>query len=120
MDIKTYVEQASRTNPTLDKHYSEVDSIHMILGMTTEVGELVDVYKKHLAYKKPLDMVNVKEELGDLMWYIANFCNINNIDLEQALQTNIDKLRARYSEKFTEHEALHRDLNTERDILEKL
>jgi hypothetical protein len=38
--------------------------------------------------------------------------------MEELLQTNIDKLKARYPEKFTENDALNRDLNKERNILE--
>ena len=92
--------------------------MHMVLGMLTETGEIADVYKKNLAYKKPVDLVNVKEEIGDLMWYISELCNYYNWDLEDILQTNIDKLRARFPEKFTTDNAINRDLITERIILE--
>jgi NTP pyrophosphatase (non-canonical NTP hydrolase) len=119
MKITQYIEEASRTNAPLDNNYDDMTSIHMVLGMVTEVGELADVYKKHLAYKKPKDMVNVKEELGDLMWYIAGFCKINNINIHEVLQTNIDKLKARYPDKFTEEAAIIRDLDNERKILEQ-
>jgi NTP pyrophosphatase (non-canonical NTP hydrolase) len=90
----------------------------MVLGMQTEAAEIADVYKKHIAYKKELDLVNVKEEIGDLMWYIANLCNMNSWDLREILDTNIAKLEARYPEKFTEEQAINRDLVTERQILE--
>jgi NTP pyrophosphatase (non-canonical NTP hydrolase) len=94
------------------------DDLHMILGMLTEVGELADVFKKYMAYQKQIDWVNVKEEVGDLLWYVSNFCNINGFDLEEILQTNINKLRARYPEKFTQENAINRDLDKERTILE--
>jgi hypothetical protein len=41
-----------------------------------------------------------------------------NIDLEEMLQRNIDKLKARYPEKFTQENALNRNLDVERQILE--
>ena len=44
---------------------------HALRGIVTEVGELVDAYKKHLYYGKELDVVNIKEEIGDCFWYIA-------------------------------------------------
>ena len=90
----------------------------MLMGMTTELGELTDVFKKNLAYGKPVDFVNVGEEVADLMWYIINFCTMSNIDLEEQLQKNIDKLRARFPEKFEQHMALNRDTDAERRILE--
>lgn len=119
MKLKQYIKEASRTNAPLDNNYDDMTSIHMILGMVTEVAELADVYKKHLAYKKFKDMVNIKEELGDLMWYIAGFCKMNNINIHEVLQTNINKLKARYPDKFTEEAAIIRDLDNERKILEK-
>ena len=91
---------------------------HMIFGMVTEVAELADAYKKHWAYGKELDMVNVKEELGDLLFYISNFAKFNNINLGEIMYTNVEKLKARYPEKFTNENATNRDLETERQILE--
>jgi NTP pyrophosphatase (non-canonical NTP hydrolase) len=117
LDIKTYTEKSSRTCANLPS--KQLDNLHMTMGMVTEVGELIDVFKKDLAYDKPFDWVNVKEEVGDLMWYVANFCRINNLDLEEILQINIDKLTTRYPEKFDVHKANNRDLDAERKILEQ-
>ena len=46
---------------------------HALLGMVTEAGELADAIKKHVIYGKPLDKVNVMEEIADLMWYLNVF-----------------------------------------------
>jgi len=116
MDIKTYKEAAWRTSARLATYKD--DAYHMIFGMVTEVGELADVFKRNLAYKKPIDLINVQEEIGDLMWYIINFCTINGFELEDILYQNIEKLRARYPEKYTEYDALNRDLEKERKVLE--
>ncbi len=116
MNIKEYCEAVKRT--MADLGYREKDNLHMIMGMATEVGELMDIFKKNFAYKKEIDWVNAKEEIGDLMWYVANFCNINGFDIEEILQTNVDKLKARYPEKFTEEHAIYRNLEKERKILE--
>lgn len=97
---------------------STSNDTHMIFGMVTEVAELADAYKKHWAYGKDLDMVNVKEELGDLLFYISNFAKFNNINLGEIMYTNVEKLKARYPEKFTNENATNRDLETERQILE--
>jgi len=51
------------------------------------------------------------------MWYWANMCNITGINAEASLQINIDKLKARYPEKFNEELAVNRDLEKEREIL---
>ena len=83
----------------------QADNIHMALGMVTEAGELADIFKKNLAYKKPIDWINAREEVGDIMWYLVNFCSMNGFDLEEILERNIAKLKARYPEKFTEENA---------------
>jgi NTP pyrophosphatase (non-canonical NTP hydrolase) len=116
MEINKYQQEAARTCAKIDG--AILDDLHMVLGMQTEAAEIADVYKKTIAYKKPLDFVNIKEELGDIMWYIANLCNMNGWDLRDIMQTNIDKLKTRYPEKFTEKEALNRNLKKERGVLE--
>ena len=116
MDIKTYVKYAGNTCANFDDN--TMDNHHMILGMLTETGELADIFKKSLAYNKEIDWVNAGEEIGDIMWYIANFCRINNLDLNKILETNIAKLQARYPDSFTEESALNRDLEREREVLE--
>jgi NTP pyrophosphatase (non-canonical NTP hydrolase) len=77
----------------------------------------LDAYKKHFAYGKELDTINVGEEIADIMWYISNLCRLLNIDLEEMQQRNIDKLKARFPEKFTQENALNRNLDIERQIL---
>lgn len=114
--LKTYVEF---TNLTLSKLPTlEENNLHMVLGMLTEVGELADTFKKKMAYGKEIDWVNIVEELGDLMFYIAGFANFNNLNLEQVIDLNIQKLMARYPNRFDADKALNRDLEAERKILE--
>jgi NTP pyrophosphatase (non-canonical NTP hydrolase) len=118
MDFKEYTKETQRTMAELGQSFA--DQLHMAMGISTEAGELLDVYKKALAYGKEVDMVNIREEAGDLMWYLSNLLRILGIDFEQTLQVNIDKLKTRYPDKFTEDKALNRDLDKEREILEEL
>lgn len=115
--IEEYQNLSKRTLSNLDSVLE--DNIHMSLGLTTETAEIADVFKKKLAYKKEIDWVNIQEELGDVMFYIVNMCNINNWDLRDILQNNINKLKVRFPDKFTEENALNRDLTSERKELEK-
>lgn len=118
MEVNEYMELASRTDAPLADNYDKLHAVHMVMGMQTEVGELVDVYKKNLAYGKPIDEANEKEEIGDLMWYIACHCKNKGWDLGEIMATNIAKLQARYPEKFTSEKAINRNLVREREILE--
>lgn len=118
MNVKDYQKAARRTLPTLGT--TQADLIHMTMGLSTESNELLDIMKKNLAYGKPIDIPNMREEIGDIAWYLINLCTICEFEFEEILQTNIDKLKARYPEKFTEERAINRDLSRERRILEEL
>jgi len=111
MKLNNYVKWTASTCARLDTIL--MDSLHMILGMGTEIGELQD------AYKKDIDWVNVSEEVGDVMYYVASFCRLNNLDLEKIIERNVEKLEFRYPNNFSTESALDRNLTKEREILEK-
>lgn len=92
--------------------------LHACMGLNTEVGEISDQLKKHIFYGKPLDEVNLMEELGDLFWYAALLSMAIEFNFEEIWKRNLAKLKARYGDKFAEDKATTRDLNTERDVLE--
>ena len=93
--------------------------LHMTVGVSGEAGELLDPLKKTIFYGKSLDKINLDEEIGDILWYVAIYLNARGITFEQIMQQNIDKLRARYPEKFTSEHAINRDLDAEREALEQ-
>jgi hypothetical protein len=49
---------------------------------------------------------------------VSDYMNTYDIDIEKSFDVNIDKLRARYGDKFSSEKAINRDLETERNILE--
>ena len=75
----------------------QANLLHMGVGVSTEANELLDAIKKHTIYQKPLDVENVKEELGDLLFYMSNLMQSVGLSFEEILQHNIDKLSVRYS-----------------------
>jgi NTP pyrophosphatase (non-canonical NTP hydrolase) len=66
------------------------------MAIPGEAGELADAIKKHIIYDKPLDVMNVIEELGDLMFFITALMNKMNLSMENVLQANVVKLNKRY------------------------
>ena len=101
-----YIELASRTYPDLGS--SVLNMFHMQSGIITEIGEAIDPIKKHIAYNKPLDMVNVGEEIADACWYIANrarvlvpkeFLNIV-LDNDVEYQENLKSWKETFSSYF--------------------
>ena len=79
----------------------------------------MDQLKKHIFYGKELDLTNITEECGDLFWYLAEVLTSIDVKFIDVMQKNIDKLRARYPEEFTQQDALNRDLVKEREVLEQ-
>ena len=70
------------------------------LGLAGEAGELLDMFKKWIFHSKVLDRDHAKKELGDVMWYVAMICYSMGWELDEILQMNVDKLKARYPEGF--------------------
>jgi len=121
MELKDFISEYSKSveNNRAKLNNQFEDIIHMILGLITELGELADVYKKCMAYGRDIDNVNVKEELGDIMWYFIGLCNILGFDFQDILEINMKKLQIRYKNGFTKEEAEFRNLIDERKILEE-
>lgn len=78
------------------------------LGLSGEAGELNDILKKWVFHGHEIDCVAVKKELGDIMWYVAMMCTSFGFEMEEIMQLNIDKLKARYPEGFSEYNSQHR------------
>ena len=71
--------------------------IHMVMGIAGETGELLDAIKKYVIYRKPIDMKNIVEELGDIEFYLEGLRQGLGVDRTDVLQKNIEKLNRRYA-----------------------
>lgn len=69
LDLKEYQKLALRTKAASST--AAEDYLHTSVGLLTEAGEIIDAYKRLWFYKKELDVVNIKEEIGDILWYLA-------------------------------------------------
>lgn len=85
-----------------DSHGPDVNVPLLItacLGLAAESGEFCEIPKKMLFQGKPLNDENVfhmKRELGDIMWYWVNACRALNLDPNDVIQENVNKLQSRY------------------------
>jgi NTP pyrophosphatase (non-canonical NTP hydrolase) len=131
INSSNYVDLANRTAMTDYEKVRErltdenIDLLHAGMGLCTETGEFMDMLKKHIFYGKELDRINLAEELGDDLWYVALAINrlkdkLQQLTLDSVLLTNIEKLQKRYPDKFTEDAAINRDTDAERIILEEM
>jgi NTP pyrophosphatase (non-canonical NTP hydrolase) len=71
------------------------------LGMAGETGEVVDLVKKHLFNHKEVNVEKIKDECGDVLWYMSILLNTLGLTFEDVMQGNIEKLRRRHTNGFT-------------------
>lgn len=101
-----------------DTLYIDPRVLHGVVGIATESAELVEAALKHLTQTKSLDTVNLQEEIGDVFWYVAILVDSLNGDWDNIQETVIAKLKKRYPEKFSSENAINRDVDGERKLLE--
>ena len=120
MTNSEYIQAALRTESTIHPTipFDLYRVLHAGMGLSTEAGEILDSVKKIIFYGKTPDWHNLIEEAGDIFWYLAILCDAMNVSFEEVQRRNIDKLKVRYPDKFTQHEALNRNLDEERKTLE--
>ena len=107
MTINEYQKLAmTNLNPNLDKKDILINGV---MGLCGESGEVIDIVKKHLAQGHELDKEKIIKELGDVAWYIAEIATVLEVDLEEVLIQNIEKLKKRYPEGFDIEKSLHRE-----------
>tara|TARA_Y100000592_G_scaffold95241_1_gene161355 strand:- start:2473 stop:2787 length:315 start_codon:yes stop_codon:yes gene_type:complete len=68
---------------------------YLLLGLSSEVGEVADKFKKHIRDGGDLDKKEIEKELGDVLWYLARLSDELELPLNQVAETNLDKLRSR-------------------------
>ena len=99
MTINEYQALAMTTlNPRLSRKDVLINSV---MGLCGESGEAIDIVKKWLAQGHELDKERLAKELGDIAWYLAEAATALDMDLEDILQANIEKLKHRYPEGFS-------------------
>ena len=106
MNEKEYLEKCKRTWNSGDANIE-----HCSYGLVTESAEIMDMLKKHKFYGRDFNMVNLKEEIGDLLYYVHILCDEIDYPIEQARKDNIIKLQKRYPEKF--EDVIIRDVEKE-------
>lgn len=81
--------------------------LHGVFGLAAEAGEVSSIFQKEYQGHE-IEGEHVKKELGDCLWMIAEICTAFGFSLEDVMQTNIDKLYARYPNGFDIEHSLHR------------
>ena len=98
MDLKKYQEFAHQG--ILPAAYGKNQLLHFALGLAGETGEVCDDIKKREYHGRDISLEHTKEELGDVMWYVANICNELGFTLDEVLELNMAKLKKRYPDQY--------------------
>ena len=90
MNLSTYQELAVNTlgpdrNPLMQA-----------LGVGGEAGEVMEIIKKGHRPGKSVDIPHLKEEIGDVLWYLATLADTYGLDFDGIAIENIAKLQKRY------------------------
>ena len=68
----------------------------------------MDLLKKHRFHGHELNRDALIKELGDVAWYLAEAATALDVDLEEILIRNVEKLKARYPEGFSTERSVNR------------
>jgi NTP pyrophosphatase (non-canonical NTP hydrolase) len=99
--------------------FADLDLLHGIIGVATESGELAEIAVKYLEGNEEPDDVNVREEIGDVLWYLSRLVKWAGTSFLAEMQRNIAKLRKRHTPTgFNKERDINRDLAAERVVLE--
>lgn len=91
MDASDYQTEAVKTAIYPDQY----EITYPLLGLIGEVGEFANKYKKVFRDGKAFPSEDMRDELGDVLWYVANLCEDAGLDMGDVMLRNIEKLRDR-------------------------
>ena len=102
-----YQDMAMRTaDPKLN---TEERLLEGLIGLNSEAGEALDIYKKHVFQKHDLDKEKTALELGDALWYLTEAAVALGYSLDDIMEMNIEKLRKRYPYGFDPERSKNRE-----------
>lgn len=96
MDLDSYQDEAFKT----DEGKKSTVSLY---GLAGEVGTIFSLFKKRVRDNLPFDKFQeqLREELGDLLWYISSIASIHKLKLSEIAEENLKKSRSLFDEGTT-------------------
>jgi NTP pyrophosphatase (non-canonical NTP hydrolase) len=100
MTFDEYQKQALKTAYIDPAHKDTLmDKTIWAMGVAGEAGEVVEKWKKMVAYNKgeitDEFIADMKKELGDIVWYVAVLANSLGLSFEEVIELNVKKLQDR-------------------------
>lgn len=81
------------------------------------IGNLIEMHKKNYAYGKELK--HLTKPIQDIIYWIFYIANKYDINIEEMLYKNIEKLRIRYPEGFEDIRAIEKNVDEESKVFEE-
>lgn len=100
MSSMTFDDYAAAAKTTAIPHDDPLmDKTIWVLGIAGEAGEVVEKWKKIVAYKggeiSSEDLSELEKELGDVLWYLSMCANSLGLDIGTVAEKNLQKLQDR-------------------------
>jgi NTP pyrophosphatase (non-canonical NTP hydrolase) len=105
MNFEQYQKEVQRTLP---KDFRSRQLANLVIGLNEEAGEVASPLKKHLFHGHPLNLNDVSDEMGDVLWYLFNLATVLEIDMTKVAKRNINKLMERYPNGFNHADSINR------------
>lgn len=96
------MERAAEISRWLDGNFSRMDNA--VAGLAGEAGEIGDLWKKLKFHNKELSEENrqkLVDELSDVCWYAMQAAIALDVDMDEVIRHNVEKLRARHPHGFS-------------------
>lgn len=108
MQLNEYQKAAQKTSGAYGKGISKRRQLLSVLALAGEIGELCNKLKKREAHGHSISDGDLGEELGDILWYVAEVATALGFDLEDIGLMNLLKLQKRYGEGFDQDKSRNR------------
>lgn len=106
MNFDEFQKQTNQT-ALYPRESSDIAMSYLVLGLCGESGEVAEIVKKMLRKGIPMDKLKdqqdeanqlrkqIRDELGDVLWYIGQICEQCDLDMSDIASNNIEKLKKR-------------------------
>jgi len=96
MTFNDYQKETNKTAIYPDRGHNFV---YPVLGMVGEAGEVAEKIKKVWRDKNNIvsddDKIEIKKEMGDVLWYLSQLATELQINFDDVAETNILKINSR-------------------------
>lgn len=113
MPINAYQQFAERTANRGPDDSTAIRMLNFSLGVAGEAGEFCNLVKKIQFHDHDYDRDKLKDELGDILWYVATLATTIGFTLDEVARFNIEKLKRRYPDGFEPERSKNRENESE-------